>query len=249
MTPKELLFAHRYSEAAQAYRSLIIKHPEDNYAGGLGRALLCLGHFAEAAASFRKSNEAENRELKGNLPYLEEIGTALWLAGDKVGGMAEWHRAVSGILDRSIRYGDLAGGATQGLLLWYGAVSINERTEHEYALQYMRHLKKRKTHGTLPWPRSIVLMVLGECSFEEILKDGVGSPDLESCINVARTDLLKRRQLCQALFYGACRERELGNKVACMKKMRICFQLENPIIEAEWYLARGECDKKRPTAN
>ena len=61
---------------------------------------------------------------------------------------------------------------------------------------------------------------------------------------MARTDLLKRRFLCQALFYGACREREAGDEPACMKKMEECFHLENPIIEVEWYLARGEFNQK-----
>jgi len=58
---------------------------------------------------------------------------------------------------------------------------------------------------------------------------------------MARTDLLKRRELCQALFYGACCEREAGDNAACMDKMQACAHLENPIIEVEWYLALGEC--------
>ena len=63
---------------------------------------------------------------------------------------------------------------------------------------------------------------------------------MDTCIKMARTDLLKRRSLCQALFYGACREREGGDNTACMDKMQECVRLENPIIEVEWYLARGE---------
>jgi len=248
MTPKELLFAHSYSEAAEAYRIHLRQDPEQNYHGGLGDALLCLGRFSEAVEAFRTANEIESRNLKGDQPYLNEIGTAMWLAGERAGAMAEWHRAVSGIMDGSVRYGDLAGGATQGLLLWYGAVTLNNNREHEYALKYFRHLQRRKTYGEVLWPRPILEMVLGERSFEQILVDGIGSPDLQTCIQIARTDLLKRRFLCQALFYGACREREAGDAFACRSKMQACCQLENPIIEVEWYLARGECRESGASA-
>jgi tetratricopeptide (TPR) repeat protein len=241
MTPKELLYAHRYSDAAEAYRTRLLQHPEQNYYGGLGDALLCLGQFSGAVAAFRAASEMESRKLKGDLPYLNEIGTALWLARDTSGAMAEWHHAVSGILDGSIQYGDVAGGATQGLLLWYGAVTLKDHQEHEYALDYFRYLRRRKTHRDVLWPRPIFEMVLGERTFEEVLATGIGSPNLDTCIKMARTDLLKRRSLCQALFYGACREREAGDNTACMDTMQECVRLENPIIEVEWYLARGEC--------
>jgi len=243
MTPKELLFAHRYSEAAAAFQTLVVQHPEQNYYGGLGDALLCLGKFAEAVAAFRKANEIKGRKLKGSSPYLNQIGTAMWLAGDKMGAMAEWHSAVSGILDGSILYGDLAGGANQGLLLWYAAVTLKNSTDHGYALKYLDRLKRKKTYGADAWPQPVLMMVLGEQSFEEVLTDGIGSPNLETCLKTARTDLLKRRYLCQALFYGACREREAGNNPGCMSKMQACYQLENPIIELEWYLARNECQR------
>jgi len=243
MTPKELLFAHRYPEAVEAYQSHLRQHPEQNYHGGLGDALLCTGNFSDAAAAFRTANDIEHRELKESSPFINQIGTAMWLAGDKRGAMTEWRRAVDGILDGSIQYGNMAGGASQGLLLWYAAVTLKDSGEHEYALKYLDRLKRKKVYLAEAWPRPVVAMVLGEKSLPEILASGIGSPDLGTCIQVARTDLLKRRFLFQALFYRACREREAGNESACMEKMRACFHLENPIIEVEWYLARGECSK------
>lgn len=241
MTPNELLFAHRYAEAAEAFRTHLLQHPEQNYYDGLGDALLCLGQFSEAIAAFERANGLEGRKLKGSSPYANQIAAAMWLAGHKPEAMADWHRAVSGILNGSIRYGDLAGGAIQGLLLWYSAVTLKDRQEHEYALDYFRSLQRRKTHGDLLWPRPIFEMVLGERSFEEVLAVEIGFSDLDRCIQIARTDLLKRRSLCQALFYGAVREREAGNNVACIRMMRVCCNLENPIIEVEWFLARNEC--------
>jgi tetratricopeptide (TPR) repeat protein len=245
MTPKELLFAHRYPEAVDAYKSHLRQHPEQNYYPGLGDAFLCVGRFPEAVSTFKKALEIESNRTKGHMGFLNQVGTALWLTGDRTGAIGEWHHAVSGILDGSSIYGDLAGGATQGLLLWYGAVTLNDRQEHEYAIKYFHYLQRRKTYGHVLWPRPVFEMVLGEKSFEKMLVDGIGSPDLATCVQIARTDLLKRRFLCQALFYGACREREAGDETACLEKMQACFHLENPVIEVEWYLARGECSPKR----
>ncbi len=83
MTPKELLCAHRYSEAAVAYQTHLLQHPEQNYHGGLGDALLGLGHFPEAVTSFKKAHEMELKRTKGHFAYLNEVGTAMWLAGNK----------------------------------------------------------------------------------------------------------------------------------------------------------------------
>jgi len=245
MTPKQLLFAHRYSEAAETYRLQMVRQPEKNYNDGLGRALLCLKRFSEAIPVFEKANEMASRRLKGNFPCLNEIGAAMWLAEKRVDAIAQWRGAVDAVLDETCLYGDAAGGATQGLLLWYGAVTQKNSMEREYALKYLEGVRRKNAYGVEIWPLPPVSMVLGAQPFEKTLTDGIGASDLEICIKMARTDLLKRRHLCQALFYGACREREAGNETACMDKMQACFHLENPIIEIEWYLARGECSQKR----
>jgi tetratricopeptide (TPR) repeat protein len=126
MTPKELLFAHRYSEAVAAYQAQIHEYPDKNYYGSLGNAFLCLGRFTDATICFKKSFEIESKNLEGNWAFLNNIGTALWLGGDKTGAMAEWHRAVGAMIDESSLYGDLAGGAQPGLMLWYGAVTLGD---------------------------------------------------------------------------------------------------------------------------
>jgi tetratricopeptide (TPR) repeat protein len=57
MKPKELLFAHRYSEAVAAHHNHLLEHPELNYYPGLGHALLGLGRFSEAMEAFTKAND------------------------------------------------------------------------------------------------------------------------------------------------------------------------------------------------
>jgi tetratricopeptide (TPR) repeat protein len=240
MTPNELLNTHRYAEAVEAYRQEIRDQPDKNLYDGIGQAFLALRKFDEALESFRRNNEIQSGRLKGSFPSLNKAGAALWLMGKRGEALSEWHRATAGILDGSIRYGDLAGGGTQGLLLWYGAVTLKDGQERDHALEYLRNRAKRKAYAAICWPRPIVLMVLGEKSFTEVLETGCGSPVLSECLENAATDLLKRRQLCQSLFYAACQERQAGNEAECIKKMRLCSQLENPIIESEWYLARDE---------
>jgi tetratricopeptide (TPR) repeat protein len=244
MKPKELLFSHSYSKAVEAYKAHLLQHPEQNFYPGLGQGYLSLCNFSEALSAFKKADEIGSKTLKGSSPYINQAGTTLWLKGEKSQAMKEWHSAVSGILDGTIHYGDLAGGATQGLLLWYGAITLNDANHRDYAIGYLRHIKERRVYGTsVVWPRPLAIMVLGEESVENVLLAGAGSPILFECIRIAKKDLLKRRHLCQILFYSACLERERGNEAACTEKMQMCFQLEKPSIECEWYLARGECEK------
>ena len=77
MTPKELLFAHRYPEAVEAYKSHLRQHPDQNYYPGLGDALLCAGRFAEAVSSFKKALEIESNRTKGHMAFLNQIGETL----------------------------------------------------------------------------------------------------------------------------------------------------------------------------
>jgi tetratricopeptide (TPR) repeat protein len=243
MRPNDLLFAHRYAEAVLAHEKHMMDQPHENYHAGLGDALLGLKHFQKALSSFRRNDEIENSRLKGSFPSLGKAGAALWLMGQRREAMETWHHAVAGILDGTIKYGDLAGGGGQGLLLWYAAVTLHDADQLDYAVKYLHKLQKKKVYGqSVLWPRPVILMVLGERSFADVLNDGLGSPELSECLRRAGTDLLKRRRLCQALFYDACREREAGNEPACLLRMQVCSQLENPILEEEWYLARGECD-------
>lgn len=102
--------------------------------------------------------------MKEYLPFLNQIGAALWLSGNKAEAMAEWHKAVSGILDGSSAYGDLAGGATQGLLLWYASVTLNDSREREYALKYFQHLNAKKL-----WPRALASANIRNGAAREVL--------------------------------------------------------------------------------
>src|SRR6266852_4654467 len=129
MKPKELLFTHRYAEAVKVWRQEMLDQPDKNFYGALGQTYLALREFDEALKCFRRDNEIESSRTKGCFPSLNEVGTALWWMGRDREAVLEWHRAVAGILDRSVKYADAAGGGTQGLLLWYGAVTLKDEAE------------------------------------------------------------------------------------------------------------------------
>jgi hypothetical protein len=76
--------------------------------------------------------------------------------------------------------------------------------------------------------------------FEETLKLLAGTPDIDKIVAVAKVDVLKRRRLCQTLFYAAVARRNEGDEAGCTNGMRQCLALENPLLEEEWYLARAE---------
>jgi hypothetical protein len=119
-------------------------------------------------------------------------------------------------------------------------VTSGDTATTEYALTYLRKLAANPRIEF--WPGPLALFALSRVSIELLLKQAAGSMDRKSCIQAAKTDLLKRRQLCQALFYSGVRGRSVGDEPACHREMQTCFALENPIIEDEWYLARAEVE-------
>lgn len=246
MTAQELLFAHRYEEAAARYEVEIRQHPDDlSWLASRADAALCLGRLEDALANYRRANDFESRgPLAGVQPYLKYIGTVLWLLGRHAEAMATYKAAVDGVLDGSIKYADSAGGVSQGLLLWYAAVTAADAATTRHALKYLRNRAKRR--AVTSWPGPLALFVLGQKAQEEALLATSGFADVESAINRAKGDLLRRRELVNALFYFAVRHRSEGREELCRAGMQQCASLENPIIEQEWYLARAEVANSPP---
>ena len=240
MTPLDLLESHRYAEAAAAYADYSKKgDPVHGAPGGYAKACLCLGRLEEAVTYFRLANKRASEKLKGETqPYLALIGTAEWLLGRRAEAIRTLTQSVDGVLDGSIGYGDQAGGVEQGVLLWYAGVTAQDMAASEHALKYLRKLagKSRIQY----WPGPLALFALGERSEEEVLKEACGVGQLDAAAEEAHKNLLKRRHLVNSLFYFGVRQRVNGCEEQCRQWMRRCFALENPIVECEWYLARGE---------
>jgi tetratricopeptide (TPR) repeat protein len=238
--PWRLAEARRYADALAAYDAQPVTG-NDQYAPRIANratVLLCLCRWQEAFDEFARANDVGSRKTKGAQPYLTKMATAQWLMGRRREAIETLGRAVDGVASCQIRYGDLPGGVSQGLLLWYAGVTTLDSAVREHALAYLSRLSEGPRSGS--WPGPLAFYVLGKMPFEEALKLLAGTPDIDKIVAVAKVDVLKRRRLCQALFYAAVARRKEGDEAACSSGMRQCLALENPLVEEEWYLARAE---------
>lgn len=242
--PWGMVMAGRYAEAADVYEAKLANGPMTAaLLGEYGTAMLALNRFSSALQAFQQANDVANKQHKGvSRPYLNDVGVVLSLLGRTEEAIGSFKTAVDSILDGSIGYADAAGGASQGLLLWYEGVAANRGDIVKHALKYLCHL--RAGFQIKLWPGPLALFALGEKNEEEILQEACGVGQLDAAVELAKKDLLKRRRLVNSLFYFGVRQRVNGSEEHCREWMQRCAALENPIIECEWYLARGEVEKK-----
>jgi len=150
------------------------------------------------------------------------------------------HGIVLGILDGTIKYGDAAGGMSQGLLLYYMAVTEDLSEEVSFAFDYLRNRVTRS--AARPWPCPLAQHHLGDIPFETVL-EAVNSHPGSPLLDKAKAELGRRSRLTVALFHDGVRSRARGDEERCLARMRECYGLENPLIGQEWYLARYEVQK------
>lgn len=250
MNAMDLLRSHKYAEAVTACRQVLSVNPGDIAATSImARALRALERYQEALPLFERVDAHEKGKpniTPGHPGRQMDISCLYWFMGDCSKAMALMRGLVDGILDGSIQYStDVAGGMTQGLLLYYMGASANRPNQTAFALDYMRkRLNRLKSyHGLDSWPAPVARYYLGEMSFGELLAAATGQQDLSQAIDVARGDLLRRRHLCKALFHDGVKSRVQGAEGQCLTRMRECYALENPLIEHEWYVARYECEQ------
>jgi hypothetical protein len=161
--------------------------------------------------------------------------------GDHVLATKLMRELAEGILDRSINYGDLAGGVEQGLLLYYMGTTAHDADAASFALKYLRNRANRSAIQS--WPGPLARHYLGETSFEDVLAEATGQRDLSDAIRAAEKNFLSLRRLCDALFHDGINCRAQGAEQQCIARMRQCYALEDPLIELAWYLARYEVER------
>ena len=246
----ELRRAHRFDELVKACQErLALNATNMEAADNLASALKALGRYAEALPYYEMVGEDEKRtRLARGLPgRQEDIACLHWMLGDRATGMRLMASLVDGILDGSINYGDIAGGVSQGLLLYYMGVTAGDEAAQAKALSYLRGRAKRSAAKSFPGP--VARYYLDEIDLPELLAAATakrgGARDVAGAIEAARDDLLTRRFVCVALFHDGAKARGLGDELRCMTRMRECLALENPLIEQEWYLARFEVENAK----
>jgi hypothetical protein len=205
----------------------------------LGTVLLCLLRYDEAATAFQKSNEMALRsESFSKGIHLDKWGGSCWLAGDRTKAVSIWQKSVRGIADGTIAYADASGGIKNALLLWYGGVSVSDADVINEAVQFLKKASKRERAKNMPGP--LAAYVLGTKPINEILKDVWDTNDLDLLLANSKTDTLMRRKLCTVLLCWATGERFADRGYESKRLMKLCSDLENPLVEIEWYLAHGE---------
>jgi tetratricopeptide (TPR) repeat protein len=241
MDPWDLISAHRYEDALGEYdkRSANVCSGDRLELAGRATALLCLGRLDEALVSFAKANQIALRELGGeSAPYSQSIATVEWLLGRRKEAIETLRTEIHGLQRGSIKFTDLAGGVSPGLLLWHAGITAKDAEVIHDAIRYLCWLSRKQRASY--WPGPLALVALEHKAFDDILVETWNTTNLESIALEVTSDLFNRRKFVQALFYVATKRRKEGREGECRELMVRCANLENPIIENEWYLARGE---------
>jgi tetratricopeptide (TPR) repeat protein len=243
----ELFDSHKYADALALGRQMLSVNPDDIGAIRLmADALVALERYDEAIPLYERVDAYEKRRshvTPGHPGRQMNISCLYWFLGNRPKAIALMRGLVDGILNGSIQYStDVAGGMTQGLLLYYMGTTANQPDQTTFALNYMRNRLKRR-FASDSWPSPVARYYLGEISFSEVLAAATEQSQLQPAIDVARVNLLNRRHLCGALFHDGIKSRVEGAEGQCLARMRQCYALENPRIEHEWYLARYEVEQ------
>jgi tetratricopeptide (TPR) repeat protein len=255
---QELIRSHEYAEAIHYLQRHLAANPGDMAAvSGMARALRAAGEYDEALSFFerlathRRQDKVANIMTPGSAPWDIEIACLRWLGGDHLKATELMHGLAAGILDGSIQYAsDAAGGMSQGLLLYYMAVSDKNSGEMSFALDYLRNQVKRNSGRN--WPGAVASYYLGDITFAKVMEDVEDADDqvrLAPFVDREVLELGRRKRLCVALFHDGVRSRAQGDEAHCLMRMRECYRLENPLNEEEWYLARYEVQKTDKLAN
>jgi tetratricopeptide (TPR) repeat protein len=242
MDGSELRKAHRYADSIKEYRQHLEHNPGDWAAvSGLAASLMAAGAYAEAVPLLHRLDEDRCESLPGSSGRKFELACCYWCLDQWPAAMELMRGLVQGILDGTIEFGDSPGGAKQGLLLHYMGVTARDRDAVEFSLSYLRTLAERWTIKY--WPGPLARYLLRQVGFEEVLLVCSGQSTVSKAIEAARSDGLKRRETCVALFHDGVRRRAEGEQKLCMGRMLECLELENPFIEPEWYLSRYEVER------
>jgi tetratricopeptide (TPR) repeat protein len=263
MTTSELLFTHKYSEAVEyAKREYSELWPKEEWTqGSLAEAYFVNGQYSEAIPLYSEVGKRSraDRFTPGNSGRDKHISIANWCLGNRDQAIQLMKSLCAGILNGKIQYASSTGGGEQGLLLHYMATATQDDVLRQYAFDYMKKVitqqAKYLPHRDildLGWPIPLMAFILGEATCAQVMKFATSSrmhtkettEDADEAREIANTDLMTRRRLTNVYLQEATLARAEGDEEGCMAKMRECYELENPIIESSWYLARYEMTGK-----
>lgn len=241
ISPARQLFKSRqFGEAVDAYRRQLREGPEDEWANteGLAHALMAAGEFAEAIPYLDKVSKYASSLHPGALGRQEELSVCHWMIGDRDGALRIIKDLVVAVRDGKIGYTDISGGVPYGLILCYMAITMGSKSDVDLAMKYLKKLTTRIWIKS--WPGPVAKFLLGGITFGEALKEASGSADFAAAKKWAEQDSWGPRKLAPLLFAAGTERRMAGDEAGCRMFMAECASLRNPLVEHEWYLAKGD---------
>jgi hypothetical protein len=238
---RDLYYSRHFAEAIKAFeQQLCDDGPGTQWANrdGLARALLAAGEFAEAIPALEIMHEHSSNSHPGALGRQVQLSVCHWMLGKRAQALEIIKGLVNDVRKRKVYYTDFGGGTSYGVILCYMAATLHASTDVNLALQYLKWTSKRRYIHSWPGPAALVL--LGQLSFEEALKDGTGVADLQEAKKNVEQPSMERRHLTSLLFAAAVERRLAGDEPGCRAYMAECAGVPNTLCEDEWYLARGE---------
>jgi tetratricopeptide (TPR) repeat protein len=152
MNAPEMLQAHRYADAIALSQKRVAANPDDWEAvDTLASALRATGAYEEAVPLLERISAHEQQRTRGNPGRKLDIACLYWCMCDYRKAISLMHALVAGVLDRSINYGDLAGGVQQGLLLYYMGTTAPDPEAATFAVEYLRN-RAKNTIKIKSWP-------------------------------------------------------------------------------------------------
>jgi tetratricopeptide (TPR) repeat protein len=248
--PMDLLDAGKYEKALEVQQNMLAKNPNDEAAlGGMPDTYLCLGRLEEALEGFQRSNaRAKINPVGEKQPYLMHVGTIQWLLGRREDAIRTFRAGVDGILDGTIEFADLAGGAWQGLLLWYAGVSAPDDDARNHALEFMQGLAR--SARIKYWPGPLAELAIGHKTEAQLLRGNLGTRSrmvakLFWHSYIFMPDKLKERvllpgHLMYTLFYIGVKARSEHDEEIFQQRMLECTRFDRMGRSLEWHLARAE---------
>jgi tetratricopeptide (TPR) repeat protein len=237
---RELFEARRFKEAVQAYRRQLREGPDSEWANldGLGESLLAAGDYAEAVPYLEKMSAHQRESLPASAGREIQLSVCHWMIGERMQALGIIRDLVIAVRDGRTTFTDFAGGVSQGLILCYMAATLHASPDVDLAMNYLKTLATRRRIKN--WPGPAALFLLGGLTFGEAMKVATGFADFVEARKVAERDGMKRRRLTDILFAAGTERRMAGDDAGCRLFMTECAGLTNPLVEYEWYLAKGE---------
>jgi tetratricopeptide (TPR) repeat protein len=231
----DLILEGKYEQSYEAYSEAIQKNPKDSllYANR-ATASLCMKKYQEALTDLMMANEIIRK--KNRISYAERIAGVQWLLGQKNECLTTLKKEINGLLNESIQYSDLAGGAIPGALLFAFAVLEGDFIACTEAQSFLSRIAIGK--GEMVWPGHIALLILDKKTLQQILFDKFHAERLEDALSMETNGTKLGRNLCQLFFYAAIVAKARDDVSNYLDFMNKCSTIRGAYLEIEWFIAK-----------